>query len=202
MNGRSDVHHKIGSGRVIYLDKPSRAWGHPDSPSSYSVARRNLAILSLREGQIFRKWIWNLVECLARGTVALFTAAQVADLASLTGELTGGVTVHAVDRVGNASVVALNISEPEYYWYWSETIPRAERRRAEHVNATDLRQTPAHSLAASGPCPANPGGRSCVDGSCPALGRSSAVNWAWVGMRCRIFGIENKASVACFGRTD
>jgi L-asparaginase len=62
----------------------------------------------------------------------------VADLASLAGGQIGGVTVHAVDRVGNASVVALNISGPVYYWYWNETMPRAECRRAEHVDAADL----------------------------------------------------------------
>ena len=62
----------------------------------------------------------------------------ISDLASLTAGLIGGVTLHAVDRVGNSRVVALNISEPEYYWYWNETMPQAERRRAEHVHAADL----------------------------------------------------------------
>jgi hypothetical protein len=40
------------------------------------------------------------------------------------------VTVHAVDRDGNACVVALNISEAQHYWYWNEMMPQAERRRA------------------------------------------------------------------------
>ena len=62
----------------------------------------------------------------------------VADLASLAGGQIGGVTVHAVDRVGNTSVVALNISGPVYYWYWNETMPRAECRRADHLDAADL----------------------------------------------------------------
>jgi hypothetical protein len=34
--------------------------------------------------------------------------------------------------------VALNISEAEHYWYWNEMMPQAERRRAEHVDTTDL----------------------------------------------------------------
>jgi L-asparaginase len=57
----------------------------------------------------------------------------IGDLAALAGGLVGGVTVHAIDRFGNARVVALNISEPVHYWYWCETMPRAECRRAEHV---------------------------------------------------------------------
>ena len=62
----------------------------------------------------------------------------ITDLVSLTGGLIGGVTVQAVDRDGNARVVALNISEAQHYWYWNEMMPQAERRRAEHVNTTDL----------------------------------------------------------------
>jgi L-asparaginase len=57
----------------------------------------------------------------------------IGDLAALAGGLVGSVTVHAIDRFGNARVVALNISEPVHYWYWCETMPRAECRRAEHV---------------------------------------------------------------------
>ena len=63
----------------------------------------------------------------------------ITDLASLTEGLIGGLTVHAVDRIGNARVVALNVSEAVHYWYWNETMPHAECRSAEPANAADLR---------------------------------------------------------------
>jgi hypothetical protein len=49
-------------------------------------------------------------------------------------------SLHAADRVGNARLVALNISEPVQYWYWCETMVRAECRLAERVRTSDMRQ--------------------------------------------------------------
>jgi len=58
----------------------------------------------------------------------------IADLAALSGGLLGGLTVHAVDREGNARAVALNIPEAVHYWYWCEPMLRGERRTAEAVS--------------------------------------------------------------------
>jgi hypothetical protein len=55
----------------------------------------------------------------------------VNDLAALTDGLIGGVTIHAADRDGNARVVAVNVPDDIYYWYWRETIP--ECRSAERI---------------------------------------------------------------------
>jgi N4-(beta-N-acetylglucosaminyl)-L-asparaginase len=59
----------------------------------------------------------------------------ILDLSSLTGGTRGGVAVHAIDRSGNARVVALDINEPVQYWYWSETMARAECRIAEPASS-------------------------------------------------------------------
>ncbi|TWA99153.1 isoaspartyl peptidase/L-asparaginase [Bradyrhizobium stylosanthis] len=57
----------------------------------------------------------------------------IADLAALSGGLLGGLTVHAVDREGNARAVALNVPGPSRYWYWREGVPCAEHRTADAV---------------------------------------------------------------------
>jgi isoaspartyl peptidase/L-asparaginase-like protein (Ntn-hydrolase superfamily) len=57
----------------------------------------------------------------------------IRDLTALTDGLLRGLTIHAIDRDGNARVVAVNIDEPVYYWYWCETMLRAECRRAEQI---------------------------------------------------------------------
>jgi L-asparaginase len=59
--------------------------------------------------------------------------AAIADVQALSGGLLGGLTVHAVDREGNARAVALNVSAPSRYWYWRDPMPRAEHRTAEAV---------------------------------------------------------------------
>jgi N4-(beta-N-acetylglucosaminyl)-L-asparaginase len=57
----------------------------------------------------------------------------VEDLAALDEGLIGGVTIHAVDRNGNARVVAVNVPDDLHYWYWSETMVRPECRSAERI---------------------------------------------------------------------
>ena len=57
----------------------------------------------------------------------------VQDLACLKEGLIGGVTIHAVDRDGNARVVAVNVPDDVHYWYWCETMDRAECRSAERA---------------------------------------------------------------------
>jgi len=63
----------------------------------------------------------------------------VKDLTALPGGLLGGLTIHAIDRGGNARVAAVNIDEPVYYWYWCETMLRAECRRAEQIRISPSR---------------------------------------------------------------
>jgi L-asparaginase len=57
----------------------------------------------------------------------------VKDLAALNEGLIGGVTIHAVDRNGNARVVAVNVPDDLHYWYWRETMVRPECRSAERI---------------------------------------------------------------------
>ena len=82
-----------------------------------------MSYLSFKSGETIRDAVENVIE----------------ELAALTGGVTGCVTVYAVDRIGDARVVALNAPEPVHYWYWCETMPRAECRRAEHVNIPNVR---------------------------------------------------------------
>jgi N4-(beta-N-acetylglucosaminyl)-L-asparaginase len=60
----------------------------------------------------------------------------IRDLSALDCGLLRGLTIHAIDRDGRARVVAMNIAEPVYYWYWCETMGRPQCRRAEHVEMT------------------------------------------------------------------
>jgi len=48
--------------------------------------------------------------------------------------------VHAIDCSGAARVVALDIIKPVLYWYWSETMTRAECRTAEQANSSNFRR--------------------------------------------------------------
>lgn len=57
----------------------------------------------------------------------------VKDLANLTEGLIGGITIHAIDRNGNACVVAVNVPNKVHYWYWSETMARPQCRSVESV---------------------------------------------------------------------
>jgi N4-(beta-N-acetylglucosaminyl)-L-asparaginase len=63
----------------------------------------------------------------------------IQDLTNLTQGLADGVTVYAVDRLGNTRVVALDVTKPVRYWYWSEAMTGAECRIAERASSSDLR---------------------------------------------------------------
>src|SRR5216683_2432677 len=65
----------------------------------------------------------------------------VKDLAALTEGLIGGVTIHAVDRDGNARVIAVNVPDVVQYWYWCEKMARPQCRRAEHIGISPLGQS-------------------------------------------------------------
>lgn len=57
----------------------------------------------------------------------------IADLAGLSGGYLGPLAIHAVNMRGEAFVGSLYARDEIYYWYWNETMPAPELRKAEHI---------------------------------------------------------------------
>jgi N4-(beta-N-acetylglucosaminyl)-L-asparaginase len=75
-----------------------------------------------------------IVEHLKLGKSA-HQAVEVAieDLSDLKGGVLRSLVIHAVDKDGNAYVVAINSEHPIDYFYWHEDLVEPERRRATQV---------------------------------------------------------------------
>jgi hypothetical protein len=62
--------------------------------------------------------------------------AAVEDLSSLQGGVLRTLVIHAIDREGDAYVLALNAEKPVHYCYWHEDLPKRECRKAERIDIT------------------------------------------------------------------